>query len=186
MASTRRAQLTPFSYVILALVGRKGAGPHDLVGMMRRGRLYWTAAKSHYYAEPKRLERLGYLTSRKEPGKTTERTHYDLTDLGREALCAWIAEPTSLPRIQQEAVVRLLAADLADDESVLASLEAMRLDIADASAQLDEAEALATTLPHRERYVLLVHRLGRALLNAQVAWLDEVERELGPSSRAEA
>jgi hypothetical protein len=37
--------------------------------MMRQGRVYWTAAESQYYAEPKRLERLGYVTSRKEPGR---------------------------------------------------------------------------------------------------------------------
>jgi DNA-binding PadR family transcriptional regulator len=183
MASPRRTRLTPFSYTILALVGRNGAGAHDLVSMMRRGRLYWTAAESHYYAEPKRLEELGYLTSRKEPGRTTERTHYELTEPGREALRAWVAEPTTLPRIQQEAAVRLLAADLTDDAAVLASLEAMRADIAEASAQLDEGEAVAETLPHRERYLHLVHRLGRALLTAHAEWLDEVERELGRHRR---
>ena len=31
------ASLTPFSYVILVLVGEGGAGPHDLVRMMRQG-----------------------------------------------------------------------------------------------------------------------------------------------------
>ena len=87
--------------MILALVGRKGAGPHDLVRMMRQGRIYWAAAESHYYAEPKRLEQLGYLRSRKEPGLTRARTHYDLTARGRVALREWIAEPAELPRIQQ-------------------------------------------------------------------------------------
>ena len=69
MASTPRSQLTPFSYVVLALVGRDGAGPHDLVSMMRRGRMYWTAAESHYYAEPKRLERLGFIERRVGAGR---------------------------------------------------------------------------------------------------------------------
>jgi DNA-binding PadR family transcriptional regulator len=141
--------------------------------------MYWAAAESHYYAEPKRLARLGYLTARKEPGKTRERTHYTLTQRGRDALVAWIAEPAALPRIQHEAVVKLLAADLADDEVVLGSLRAMRRDIDEVAARLDVAEAVATTLPHRERNLRLVHRLGRALLRAHADWLDEVERELG-------
>src|ERR687895_2883975 len=102
-----RSELTSFSYAVLGLVGRGGAGPHDIVRMMRQGRPYWSAAPSHYYAEPKRLERLGYLTSRKEPGKTRERTHYTPTDVGRAALPAWVAEPATLPRIQHEAVVKL-------------------------------------------------------------------------------
>jgi PadR family transcriptional regulator, regulatory protein AphA len=174
-----RSELSPFSYVILTLVGEGGAGPHDIVRMMRQGRLYWAAAESHYYSEPKRLERLGYLTSRKEPGRTRERTHYMLTGKGRNALRAWIAAPASLPRIQHEAIVKLLAADLADDQTVLRSLEAMRADIADVSARLDVATAVAETLPHRTRYLRLVHRLGRALLEAHARWLDDVERELG-------
>jgi DNA-binding PadR family transcriptional regulator len=147
--------------------------------MMRQGRIYWSAAESHYYAEPKRLERLGYLVSRKEPGRTRERTHYTLTARGRSALRRWVAEPAVLPRIQHEAVVKLLAADLVEDTTVVASLAAMRTDIADAAARLDVAEAVAATLPHRERYLRLVHALGRRLLEAHSEWLDEVESELG-------
>ena len=36
-------KMTPFSYVILVLVGNSGAGPHDLVRMMRNGRIFWSA-----------------------------------------------------------------------------------------------------------------------------------------------
>lgn len=172
-------ELTPFSYVILVLVGEGGAGPHDIVRMMRRGRVYWSAAESHYYAEPKRLARLGYLVARREPGRTRERTHYELTDKGREAIRRWLPAPTALPRIQNEAVVKLLAADLADDEVVLRSLAALRDDLSAAAAELDVAEAVAPTLPSRERYLRLVHGLGRAILQTHLDWLDEVERELG-------
>src|SRR5690349_752740 len=105
-------RLTPFSYCVLALVGEGGAGPHDLTRMMRQGRIYWTAAESQWYAEPKRLEVLGYLRSEKRPGQTRERTHYTLTARGRKALRAWIAQPSALPRVQHEAIVRVLAGDL--------------------------------------------------------------------------
>ena len=60
--------------------------PHDLVRMAHRGRIYSYDAPSQYYAEPKRLARLGYLSARKEPGKTRERTHYTLTAKGLDAL----------------------------------------------------------------------------------------------------
>jgi PadR family transcriptional regulator, regulatory protein AphA len=172
-------ELTPFSYVVLALVGRGGAGPHDLVRMMRQGRIYWSAAESHYYAEPKRLERLGYLRSEKRPGKTRERTHYFLTDEGEHALSDWLGRPASFPRIQHEAVVRVLAADLVDDAVVARSLDGLRAEIADLSARLDTAAEIAPTLPHRERYLKLVHSLGRELLRVHEEWADEVERELG-------
>jgi DNA-binding PadR family transcriptional regulator len=171
--------LTPFSYVVLTLVGQGGAGPHDLVRMARSGRVYWDAADSQFYAEPKRLEALGYLSSRKEQGRTRQRTHYTLTAKGRRALAGWMREPARFPRIQHEAVVRLLAADLVGEKAVLASLGALREEIADLSARLDAAEAVAATIPSRERYLLLNHRLARRIVEAHADWLDEVERELG-------
>jgi DNA-binding PadR family transcriptional regulator len=176
--------LTPFSYVVLVLVGEGGAGPHDLVRMMRQGRIYWVAAESHYYAEPKRLERLGYLRSYKRPGKTRERTHYVLTDLGRRAVASWVAAPSGFPRIQHEAVVRVLAGDLVDDEAILESLGGLRAELDELARRLDVAEETAGTLPHRERYLRLVHLLGRALLQVHREWADDVERELSQTPRA--
>ena len=164
---------------MLALVGRDGAGPHDLARMMRaQGGLYWAAAESQWYAEPKRLERLGLLRSSQQPGRTTPRTHYELTEEGRAALHEWLGRPSSLPRIQHEALVRLLAADLGRDEDVLASLGSLREDIAAKRELIHAAKDRAATLPHRQRHLRLVHRLGDLLLDAHEQWLDEVEREL--------
>jgi DNA-binding PadR family transcriptional regulator len=172
-------ELNPFSYVVLILVGEGGAGPHDLIRMMRNGRVYWTAAPSHFYAEPKRLAKLGYLRAHKEPGRTRERTVYELTAKGRHAVAAWLAEPSGFIRIQNEPVVRLLGADLAKDPAdVSESLAAIRGEIAELSEGLDRGEEIAAGLPHRERYLRLNTRLSRRILKAFSEWLDEVDREL--------
>jgi len=171
--------LTLFSYMVLGLVGRGGAGPYDLRRMAEQGRLYDWAGQSQYYVEPKRLARLGYLEARKESGKTRERTVYTLTDKGLEALRSWARTPVGFPRLEHEALVRILVADLVGDEALLEGLATLRADIADLAARLDVAEAVAETLPHRRRYLLLGHRLGRRLLDVHLEWLDEVERELG-------
>lgn len=172
-------RLTPFSYCVLALVGRDGAGPHDLARMMRaQGGLYWAAAESQWYAEPKRLERLGLLRSTRQPGRTTPRTHYELTEEGSSALREWLAQPSSLPRIQHEALVRVLAADLGSDEEVLASIGSLQKDVAAKRELLEGAKERAAALPHRERHLRLVHRLGELLLDAHEQWVDEVEQEL--------
>ncbi len=43
------AELSLFSYEILGLVGRQGAGAHDLLQMAKRGRMLAWAGQSQYY-----------------------------------------------------------------------------------------------------------------------------------------
>ena len=170
--------LTPFSYVILVLVGEGGAGPHDLVRMMRQGAwAYWSSSQSQYYAEPKRLERDGYLSATRTPGRTHERTEYRLTDKGRDALRAWLATPAGFPRVQNEAAVRLLGAEFAGSGTLLEGLKGLRKEIADGHAWLDRSEEREARFPHRARALAINRRLARRILEAQEAWLDEVEAE---------
>lgn len=175
---SRPPKLTPFSFVILALVGRGGAGPHEIVRMMREGSVFWTTSESHFYAEPKRLAALGYLSARAEPGKTRSRTRYTLTRRGREALTSWIAEPAGPPRVQHEAIVKLLAADFSDDATVRASLGELRDEIAQARARLSAMAQRVDEIPHRARYLRLINDYARRSLDAQSEWLDHVDEVL--------
>jgi DNA-binding PadR family transcriptional regulator len=173
------SDLTFISYSVLVLVGQGGASPHDFVQMMRGGRVYQAASPSQYYAEPKRLERLGYLTSAKEPGRTRDRTVYRLTEAGVDALRRWMTEPAAFPRVAGEPVIRMLAADLVGEEPVRASLLAMRAEIEELRRELDAGEERAKTMPHRSKYLLLNHALSRRILDTYDEWLDEVDLALG-------
>ncbi len=72
----------------------------------------------------------------------------------------------------------MLAADLGREEDVLTSLSSLRDDIAARRELIAEAKERAAPLPHRERHLHLVHRLGDLLLDAHEQWLDEVEQGL--------
>ncbi len=124
-----RDELRLFSYEILGLVGRTGAGTHDLRRMVQRGRMLDWAGESQYYVEPKRLAALGYLEARKEPGKTRDRTVYTLTDKGLEALRAWAATPVHLTPVKSELLLRLLIADLVGEPATRESIVALRGEI---------------------------------------------------------
>jgi len=178
-------RLRPFSFVILALVGRGGASAHDIVRMMRRGRAYWSAAESHYYSEPKRLARLGYLEADAAPGKTTPRRVYRLTASGERALTDWLAEPTGFPRIQSEAIVRVLAAEYADPATLRASLFAMRDDLDEIGRQLELNLEMARELPHRAQSIRLATELGQRLIDAHRDWLDSVEIAFGADGESD-
>ena len=133
-------ELSLFSYEILALVGSDGAGAHDLLRMARHGRLLDWAGESQYYAEPKRLAKLGYLDARKEPGRTRERTVYTLTDKGRQALADYANTPVTVTPLKSEPLLRLLICDLVGEEVTRESLATLRDDIADLRRRLDDSE----------------------------------------------
>lgn len=115
---------------------------------------------------------------------TRERTVYTLTDKGREALRHWIGEPSRFPRIQNEALARLVAGYLVDDHVLAGSFRALRADLDRVRDGLTDAERFAATLPERQRYLNLVHNLGRRIVDTLDEWLDDVDREFAADPRS--
>ena len=171
-------ELTLFSYEILGLVGRGGAGAHDLLRLARRGRMLDWAGESQYYVEPKRLARLGYLDTRREPGKTRERTVYTLTEKGLDALRAYAETPVRFTPLKSDPLLRLLICDLVGEPVTRASMATLREDVADLMRRLEETDASARSLPHRTKYLLLVNDFLRRYLELHLELVAEVEREL--------
>ena len=173
--------LAPLSYIVLAIVGEQGASAYEIVQVAERAqRLYWAGAASKLYAEPKRLAERGYLQSELQPGKPRPRPYYTLTLKGRDALEQWLAEPSTFPRIQNEAAIRIFAANLAPDDRALDSVRAMRDDLGDLLAALDTRDERPPVFPQRQRNVALMRSLARRLLQAHLDWIEDVERELQP------
>ena len=165
--------------MILVLVGGGGAGPHDLRRASEAGRIYWDAAPSQWYAEPKRLAKLGYLAAEKQPGRTRERTHYTLTERGREAIAEWVRTPVGMPRFQHETIVRLLAGDLVDRTAIREGLAALRPELDAAEEALARAAERRSSFPARADLLEVNDRYALRLVELQREWLAEAERVLG-------
>jgi DNA-binding PadR family transcriptional regulator len=175
-------ELRGISYVVLALVGEGGASAHELARMVRQGGpLYWTAAESKVYAEPKRLAGLGYLRVRTVPGATRPKSVYRLTAKGRRALRAWLCSPARFPRIQDGAHLRLLAGDQISDAEILASLGGLRDHLEELRALVEEMQEGEARLPHKQRNLALAHSLAHRMIGAYGDWVDEVEAALNPA-----
>jgi DNA-binding PadR family transcriptional regulator len=173
-----RPELSLFSYEILGLVGRDGAGAHDLLRMARQGRILDWAGESQYYVEPKRLAKLGYLEARKEPGKTKPRTVYSLTDKGLDALKEYAQTAVTFTPLKSDPLLRLLIADLVGEKTTREAMATLREDIADLEERLRDSEERASNLPHREKYLRIVNGFLLDLLELHTKLVDDVEREL--------
>jgi DNA-binding PadR family transcriptional regulator len=181
------SELKPFSYAVLAIVGDGGSSTPELVEMASRGApFFWSRAATQAYDEPRRLERLGYLTSHTEPARTRPRRVYKLTAKGRQVLRAWLREPAPFPRIEHEANLRLVAGDLLDDAEIVESLTAMRAELDRHQQLIDRSlDGIEQRLPHRALYLRLDYSLAQRLIDAHRAWIDDVERELASDRGAE-
>lgn len=87
-------RLTPVSYIVLALLESAGeATPYALKGAADQISDLWTVQHAQIYSEPERLAKAGLLDEHREKTGRRRRT-YRVTDAGREALQAWLDEPT--------------------------------------------------------------------------------------------
>jgi DNA-binding PadR family transcriptional regulator len=176
--SSVNRELSLFSYEILGLVGRGGAGAHDLLRMARDGRILDWAGESQYYVEPKRLAKLGYLDARSEPGRTRERTVYSLTEKGRGALTDYARTRVTVTPLKSDALLRLLICDLVGEEVTRESLMTLRDDLDDLRVRLDESERRAGGLAHRQKYLELAVDFLRGFVELHEQLVEDVEREL--------
>lgn len=180
------SKLSPISYAVMSLVGRNGASGPQLVEMASGAApLFWTGAGTHVLRVARRLADEGYLLARSESAKTRPRTVYTMSAKGRRAFRTWLAQPSSYPRIQHEAAIRLFASDMGDPGDVLASLLALRAELPRLEALVEMFERRAEGVPHRTRAIVLELSLVRRLIDAHRAWIDDVERELGQATSRE-
>ncbi|HSS32813.1 MAG TPA: helix-turn-helix transcriptional regulator [Solirubrobacterales bacterium] len=105
-------RLTGTSYAVLALFDQCGgeATSYDLKQALDVSiQNFWPVPHTTAYEEPARLAKAGYLTARQEEGGRRKRV-YALTEVGREALREWAAEPTATdPQFRDEAVLKAFA-----------------------------------------------------------------------------
>lgn len=104
-------RLTQTSYAVLALFEHLGeATSYDLKQALERSiENFWQVPHTTAYDEPARLASGGYLSVRQE---TTGRRRklYALTELGRDALRTWLADPAAAPpQLRDEVMLKIFA-----------------------------------------------------------------------------
>lgn len=162
--------LTPTSYLVLGLVGHmKRCTSYEMKVIVGRSIGYfWTFPHSQLYAEPSRLVTLGLLAEEQEEGGRRRRT-FRLTDSGRAALRAWLAEPTDLPtEIRDLALLKTFFGSQADEDEVRRTAAAAA---ASHRTRLAEYETIAAGAPpSADRHQLATLALGMRYERAAVAY----------------
>jgi len=169
------AALTPLGVMVLALLREGDMHPYEMARLMRHRRddRIVTITNGTLYHTVARLKGQGLLdeVGIDREGNRPERTTYTLTPAGHAAVPEWVRrELGAIGRHTQFQVALAEAHNLDRDEAV--ELLGVRLELLRQQLEeLDEGLAGAETRGVPAQYLLELGR-QRALLRAEIAWLD--------------
>lgn len=177
-------ELTSTSYAILGWLAVKPWTPYDLAKQMRRNlRFFWPRAESWLYEEPKSLVAHGLAVAETIPAGKRKRTLYTITDAGREALRNWLSEPSAVPTLWFDGLVRVFFADSGTPESALLALESARqladeIQAAGTAVALEYLDGIAP-FPQRTHLSGLVFDFLWGYAEHLRAWAERSGEEIG-------
>jgi DNA-binding PadR family transcriptional regulator len=122
--------MTTSSYAVLALLSLRPWTAYELTQQAQRSLRYaWPKSERLLYSEPKKLVELGFVTVHQEDHGKRTRSVYTITEEGHDALGEWMDTRTQPPRLEIEALLRLLFADHGSREDILRALDELENDI---------------------------------------------------------
>ena len=169
--------MTTSSYAVLALLELKPWTGYELTNQAQRSLRYaWPKSERLLYSEPKKLVELGYATTHKEETGNRSRNVYEITDVGRDALAEWTTSRTQPPRIEVEALLRLLFADHGSIEDLLGALDELEADIGEHHDAI--VELMASYLDGGHPFPERAH-LSVLFATFQIEMFKSIERWIG-------
>ena len=176
--------MTTSSYAVLALLNLKPWTGYELTQQAQRSLRYaWPKSERLLYSEPKKLVELGYASTHKEESGNRTRNVYEITDEGRRALGEWTSSRTQPPRIEIEALLRLLFADQGTTEDLLGALDELEGDIGEHHEAI--VELMASYLdgghpfPDRTHLSVLFAAFQIEMFKSIERWIEFARNEVG-------
>lgn len=172
---SQERSLTTTSYVVLSVLSLRPHSTYDITRQVRLTMHYmWPRAESNVYAEPQRLVAAGLATARAEWNGQRRRTVYTITEAGRAALAGWLAAPSSRPRYECEALVKVLFAENGSLEDLRASVRLLASEATESLRHFvgiaDRYAAGEGEYPHRFGLSALALRLLMEQQAATLRW----------------
>jgi DNA-binding PadR family transcriptional regulator len=178
------AQVPTTGYAVLGLLsfGRELSG-YDLKKWADSSLrfFYWSPAISQIYSELRRLEGLGFVTSRPAPqDELRNKRLYRITETGLAALTEWVADaPFEPPVLKHPAMLRVWLGHLVEPADLRPLVEAQRDHAEQMLADMRRAELGSVAEPawrYPEKVIRWGERYYEAERDAAVALLAEMGR----------
>jgi PadR family transcriptional regulator, regulatory protein AphA len=180
-AGSEPRKLTTISYAVLGLLAIQPHSAYELAQQNARSGIFWSAAQSVAYEEPKKLAAQGLARAATVTDGPRTRTVYAITEAGRRELHHWLSEPGGEPQVQYPDILRVLFADAGTKDDLLAAISSIR-DWARRSSHNARRMALdylggQPPYPGRTHIVKLTMAYQMSVVTAAERWADWAEAE---------
>lgn len=116
--------LSPTAHALLGLLSIRPWSTYALAKQVERSLgWFWPRTERKIYDEAKRLVDSGHAKATKEMVGERERTVYTITARGRTALRNWLGQPSTPPKLEAEALVRVFFADAGTLDQLRSTLD---------------------------------------------------------------
>ena len=180
-------KLTTISYAVLGLLRIRPHSAYELAQQNSRSGIFWSAAQSVVYEEPKKLAAQDLATATTVTNGPRRRTVYAITQAGRSELHRWLSEPGGDPQVQYPDMLRVLFADAGTNDDLLAAISSIRgwARRSRHNAQriaLDYLGGQPPPYPGRTHIVKLTMAYQMSVVTAVERWADWAEAEARTSN----
>ncbi len=179
-AGARPRPLPTTTYAVLGMLTFGECSGYDLGKAVDESIGYfWSPAKSHIYAELRRLVTLGYASERKvEQEDRPDKRLYRITAAGERALREWLNDPEVMPEsVKSPFLLKLFFGHLMEPERLAAQVQEVKRQVHEMLARLAEIEKRI-----RDRddlfFPYMTLRSGVAHCRATSRWADDVLKRL--------
>ena len=137
---------------------------------------FWPRAESKLYEEPKKLVDHGLATATAELVGRRPRTVYAITPAGRDALRAWMPQPSDGPVVEFEGLVRVFYAEHGTKGDLFAAIDSAHEWV---ERRYEESEGISRGyldgqggFPERLPWLVLCGRFQQEMISAVERWAD--------------
>lgn len=175
-------RISPLAMAVLGLLSGGPLHPYRMERLLRewgKDRVIRIGQRANLYTAIKRLHAIGAIAVRQteRDQQYPERTVYEITGEGRELLTGRLTEMVSTPRNEfPEFPAALSFLMLLGPDGASASLDKRASQLRALAAAMDEA--MSRLSPGIPRVALLEEAYQRAMISAELAWVESVLEEL--------
>ena len=163
---------------LLALLAKEPAHGYELRNLLEQtfGQAYPSPNIGQIYVTLQRLERDGLVRSQDVVQATRPNKRvYELTPAGRDAVAAWLEEPSDGPRVRDDFFMKLALSTLAGADDRMSLINRQRRHYLNLMRGLSR---LAATTDHANRIAQLLIEGAMLHLQADLDWLERCQQEL--------